>query len=215
MTQITYKYHPRVDEDDEDDEDRKLVSSFTKKRPYSVYDTTYSAQVTHLYLSEEIGAPEEYTDIIHKIYSASSSDVIHIHLNTPGGRLDTGVQLINAMHNSAARIVTILDAEAYSLGTLIFLAGDEMIVNDHCLMMFHNFKGGVVGKGNEQIAQLDATIKWFNALAKKIYVPFLTEEEFQRIVKGEDLWMQSVEIRRRLDKAYKDTDTPKKKVKSS
>jgi ATP-dependent protease ClpP protease subunit len=141
--------------------------------------------------------------MIHKISAATSADTIFVHLNTPGGQLDTGVQLINAMQNSPAKVVTILESLAYSLGTLIFLAGDEMIVNDHCLIMFHNFKGGVIGKGNELTSQLEATIKWFSALAKKIYIPFLTEDEFARITRGEDLWMQSAEIRKRLDRMIK------------
>jgi ATP-dependent protease ClpP protease subunit len=107
------------------------------------------------------------------------------------------------MNNSQARIVTVLDGMAYSLGTLIFLSGNEMVVNDNCMIMFHNFKGGLGGKGNELTSQLEATVKWFATLAKKIYIPFMSEEELARVLRGEDLWMQSSEIRRRLDKAIK------------
>jgi len=190
---------------DEDDESRKdPMPGLPKKKPYQHYEQQFSAQHVHFYLSEEIVDPEQYTDMIHRINIAGPNDVVFIHLNTPGGRLDTGIQLINAMQNSSAKIITVLESMAYSLGTLIFLAGDEMVVNDHCMMMFHNFKGGILGKGNELISQLDATVKWFTALSKKIYVPFLSEEEFERMLRGEDLWMQSPEIRRRLDKMIKE-----------
>jgi ATP-dependent Clp protease protease subunit len=141
--------------------------------------------------------------MIYRISAASAADTIFIHLNTPGGQLDTGVQIINAMQNSQGKIVTILEGMAYSLGTLIFLAGDEMVVNDHCMMMFHNFNSGLIGKGNELTSQLDATVKWFAALAKNIYIPFLSEPEFERIVRGEDLWMHSQEIRTRLENMVK------------
>lgn len=188
---------------DDDEDDLRIPLLGGKPKPYQHYEQTYSAAHVHFYLSKEIGEPEGYTDMIHRINSAGAADVIFIHLNTPGGQLDTGVQLINAMQNSQAKIVTVLESMAYSLGTLIFLAGDEMVVNDHCLIMFHNFKGGVVGKGNELTSQLEATVKWFSALAKKIYIPFMSEEEFARITRGEDLWMQSPEIRKRLDKMMK------------
>jgi ATP-dependent protease ClpP protease subunit len=79
------------------------------------------------------------------------------------------------------------------------------------MMMIHNFKGGLQGKGQELVAQLDATVKWFAAVSKKIYVPFLSEDEFERIIRGEDLWMQSPEIRKRLDKMMKILETDKAK----
>jgi ATP-dependent protease ClpP protease subunit len=149
--------------------------------------------------------------MIHRIAYANPGDVIYIHLNTHGGNLETGVQIINAMQNSQAQIVTVLESVAYSLGTLIFLAGDQMVVNDNCIMMFHNFRGGVIGKGNELTSQLEATVKWFSTLAKKIYVPFLTPEEFDRLLRGEDFWMQSQDIRKRLEKMVKNLQTESEK----
>lgn len=204
------------------DDEIKLNPLFEKKKAYKQFEQTFQFQHVHFYLSDEIGEPELYTEMIYRILMADANDVIYIHLNTTGGRLDTGVQLINAMQNSQARIVTVLDGMAYSLGTLIFLAGDDMIVNDHCIVMFHNFRGGIVGKGNEIISELEATVKWFSELAKQLYVPFLSEEEFNRILKGEDLWLRSAEVRKRLDnmvklatqKALEAANKPKRKRKT-
>lgn len=203
---FTYKYQNQRLDDEEDD----LRKKDPKKKAFEVYETTFTAQQVHFYLSDEIGEPKEYTDMIHRILVASPNDILFIHLNTPGGRLDTGVQIVNAMQNSQAKIITVLESMAFSLGTLIFLAGDEMIVNDHCMLMFHNFKGGILGKGQELAAQLEATMKWFSTLAKKIYIPFLTEEEFNRILRGEDIYMHSPEIRKRLDAMIKQLAQPKK-----
>lgn len=198
MNQYKYIYNARNDDGDEDEAPKGLM--MPPKKPYQHYEHTYTAQHIHFYLSEDVGSPELYTDMVHRIKVAGENDTVFIHLNTPGGRLDTGVQIINAMQTSDAKVVTILESEAFSLGTLIFLAGDELVVNDHCMIMFHNFKGGVVGKGHEQLAQLEATVKWFTELAREIYIPFLSEEEFERIIKGEDLWMHSDEIRDRIER---------------
>ena len=206
---FTYTYRPNRSGDD-DDEQQKQLPPHLRKKPFQQYEQQFTAQHVHFYLSEEIAEPDAYTDMIHRINAAAPVDVIFIHLNTPGGRLDTGIQIINAMQNSQAKVVTVLESMAYSLGTLIFLAGDEMVVNDHCMMMFHNFKGGILGKGQELVAQLEATVKWFEALAKKIYVPFLTEDEFNRILRGEDLWMHSPQIRKRLERMIKQLETDHK-----
>lgn len=201
----------RIINGDDDDESKAQVQIIQKKQPYKSFEQTYTAQQIHFYISDEIIEPEYYVEMIHKILTAGPNDVIFIHLNTPGGNLITGIQIINAMQNSQGKIITVLESTAYSLGTLIFLAGDEMVVHDHCMMMFHNFKSGIFGKGHEQIAELEATVKWFSNMAKKIYIPFLSEEEFDRILRGEDIWMHSPEIRKRLDRMIREIQEPKPK----
>lgn len=192
-----------------DDDDFQPLIPLISRKPYSLYEQTYQIKNTHIYISQEIGEPELYTDMIHTILMAGSGDTVYIHLNTPGGNLFTGVQLINAIQNSQAKIVTVLDGMCHSLGTLLFLSGTDLIVHDNSIMMFHTFSGGMLGKGHEITSQLDATVKWFSELAKQIYIPFLNTEEFNRILKGEDLWMRSAEIRKRLMSMSKDIKQPK------
>ena len=195
MTNLTpIRLHPNVAEENDQPENKK---------PYRYFETSQLSIVHHFYLSEAVGEPSEYVDMIHKIKMAGPNDVIYIYLNTPGGQLDTGIQIINAMQNTRAKVITVLESESHSLGTIIFLSGDEFIVNDDCLMMFHNYAGGTWGKGNEQVAQLDATIKWFNKLARDIYIPFLTEEELNQVINGKDMWMDSDEITKRLKNMVK------------
>lgn len=184
--------------DEEVEQQQGLTLFGMDKKPYKTFEEKFSASHVHYYISEAIGAADEYVDMIHRISIAGPADTIFFHLNTPGGQLDTGVQIINAIQNTQARVVMILEGMAYSLGTLLFLTGDEMVVNDHGMMMFHNFNGGVAGKGNEITLELEATNKWFATLAKQIYIPFLSEDEVQRLSRGEDMWMQSPEIRKRL-----------------
>lgn len=180
---------------------------------YYHYEQSIIRKVQHFYLSATITEPSNYVDMIHRIQTASPEDVIYIHLNTPGGHLDTGIQLVNAMQSTAAHVIASLEAEAHSLGTLIFLAADEFVVHDNCMMMFHNFSGAVFGKGHEQQAHLAATVKWFNTLARKLYIPFLTEDEFDRILKGEDIYIHSDDIRRRLERMVKKIQKDKKTTK--
>ena len=190
-------------------EDEPII---VERKPYTYFEQSIIHKVHHYYLSEAIGDPSEYTEMIHRIRSGMPNEVFHVHLNTPGGRLDTGVQIVNAMRASEAHIVSSLEAEAHSLGTLIFLAADEFLVHDNCIMMFHNYNGGVWGKGNEQEAQVVATIKWFSEIARDIYIPFLSEEEVDRILKGEDLWVHSPDIRKRLTKMVKQLEREAKEL---
>lgn len=188
---------------DDDGDDIEIEMKMQKMLPYQTYEALRQQRISTFYLNDAIVEPRLYTDMIHKIRIAQPQDIIYIHMNTPGGRLDTGVQIINAMKDSQARIVAVLDSKAYSLGTLIFLAADEFIVHDNCLFMIHNFSSATFGKGNEQQSELVATLAWFKKLAKKYYYPFLTHDEIDKVLNGQDIWMDSDEIKKRLNAMVK------------
>lgn len=194
---------------------RYAAENEEKVKMFSVFEQSVTSKYVCFYLNGVIEDPQNYAEMIHRIRMASANDVIEIHLNTPGGELDTGIQLINAMKSSAAHIITVLDSRAYSLGTLIFLSGDEYQVHDHCTMMFHNFSSQTYGKGNEQQSELDMLLKWFNKLMHRICHPFLSAEEIKRILKGEDIWLDTDEIRKRLNKIFPNTTAVKRLKKKS
>jgi ATP-dependent protease ClpP protease subunit len=166
--------------------------------PFKRYESQGLARQISFYLSGEIGEPIHYTDLLYTLRSASPTDLVLLHLNTPGGNFDTGLQIINNIAASDAHVLTVLEARAYSMGAMIFLAGDELIVHDTCQLMFHNYSSALFGKGNEQQAQVDAVSKWFGKVMRQVCRPFLTDEEVERILHGGDIWMDSDEIRRRL-----------------
>ncbi|OHX20301.1 Clp protease ClpP [Chromobacterium sphagni] len=176
---------------DADDDDKPVPL-------YRQYESQGTVRQISFYLSDEIGAAIHYTDLLYTLRTASATDIVFLHLNTPGGNFDTGLQIINNMTASQAHVVTILEARAYSMGALIFLAGDELIVHDTCQLMFHNYSSALIGKGNEQQAQVLASGKWFEKVMRHICRPFLTDEELDHILKGEDIWLDSDNIRRRL-----------------
>jgi ATP-dependent Clp protease protease subunit len=150
------------------------------------------------YLSGSIEESHYYTELFYTLRTATENDLIYLHLNTSGGDFDTGLQIINNMLASNAHVVTVLEAQAYSMGAFIFLAGDEMVVHDNCQLLFHIYSGVFAGKGNEQQAQGLALNNWFEKFTSRICQPFLSAGEIKSILKGSDQWMDSDEIRHRM-----------------
>ena len=179
-------------DDDEMDED---VVPF---RGLIRYERQIPVRQVSYYLCGELKEPECYTELFFTLRSASETDLIYLHLNSPGGDFNTGLQIINNIAASDARVVTILEARAYSMAALIFLSGDEMYVHDNCQLMFHTYSGIFSGKGNEQEAEVAAVGKWFGKVMRRICTPFLSDMEIDKILKGGDFWVDSDEIRRRL-----------------
>lgn len=194
---------------DKDDllEDIPSYQLIRQPKPFIVYEEIHTARDFHIYLTEAIGRPSDYTDLFHLLRTAYESDTIYIHLNTPGGALATGVQLINAIRQSDARVVTVIDGLVMSLGTLIFLSGDEFVVQPDSLIMLHNFSSVIDGPGHTMALELKANTEWFNHIARSIYIPFISEEEFERLIQGVDIWLMSDEITNRLQKVCASNET--------
>ena len=182
---------------------KDMVRSASESRelPYGLhyFPEPVTSTVHHFYITGEVGPAYFYTEMIHVIRSASKGDVVYLHLNTTGGQLDTGIQIINAMRESQAHVIASIEAQAFSLGSMIFLAADDYIVHDNSMMMIHNFSSGMAGKGNEQRLRLEAITTMFDEFVRPIYVPFITDVEYEDVIEGKDMWLHASEIKERLD----------------
>jgi ATP-dependent Clp protease, protease subunit len=162
------------------------------------YERRSEVRQISYYITGSIQQSHYYTELFYTLRTAPENDLIYLHLNTSGGDFDTGLQIINNMIASSARVITVLEARAYSMGAFIFLAGDELIVHDNCQLLFHIYTGVFAGKGNEQQAEVVALSSWFEKFMTRICQPFLSANEIKGILKGSDLWMDSDEIRHRM-----------------
>ena len=201
--------------------DEDMVAETTSFRGLIRYERQSPIRQISYYLCGEILEPQYYTNLFYTLRTATDTDLIYLHINSSGGDFNTGLQIINNVIASDARVVTVLEARAYSMAALIFLSGDDLIVHDNCQLMFHTYSGYFAGKGNEQQAEAVAVESWFEKAMARICVPFLSTSEIGRILKGSDLWMDSDEIAHRLtrirraqQKAKAPTKTGDKKSKT-
>ena len=162
------------------------------------YKQALQVSIHHFYIVDEIGEVGPFLDMINVLKTAEQHDTIFIYLNTPGGNLYTAIQIISAIRQSSATVVTSIEGMVASAGTLIFLSGQKHIVNQNCTFMIHNYSHGVWGKGNEVNLRVKHMEDYFKKLAKDMYSKFLTDEEIDEVVNGKDFWMESEEVLRRL-----------------
>ena len=158
----------------------------------------------HYYISGPIGDAEKYIDLIDLLYSRRDGDVVYIHLNTPGGSLDTTIQILNAIEACKGTVVTIADGSVASAGTLILLSGRNIVVNPFSYIMFHDGTERMGGKLNENLKQAQFVYKFAKQLFNDVYSPFLTRKEIEDVASGKDLWFTSEEMINRLKKLEKD-----------
>lgn len=170
------------------------------ERPQVPFYVQHAQQTTiRFYLSGEIESPDKYHQMFQVLHQATDRDQIIIHINSGGGQIDTTIQLISAIRESRGEVITIADGVVGSAATLIFLSGDVLMVNPHCLFMVHNMSGEAYGKAHEMESQIFADVKWFTRIATDLYDGFLTTVELKKMHKGEDFWFTSDEVIRRVE----------------
>lgn len=174
---------------------------------FSYYEQHVSTTNTHVYLSQNIGAPAAYIQLVQFFNARQQGDVVHLHFNCYGGRLDAGIQLLTAMQNCQAQIVGHLDSVAYSMAALMFLSCDAHYVSPYAKLMLHTYSGGGGGgKGPDQRAAQDAIEDTYARLVQNICVPFLSKREVKDMLENmRDMYFGYEEIVERM--------TPKEKAK--
>jgi ATP-dependent Clp protease protease subunit len=65
-------------------------------------------------------------------------DTINVHINSYGGEVAEGLAIYNTLKNHKATVRTYCDGFACSIASVIFMAGDERIMNEASLLMIHN-----------------------------------------------------------------------------
>lgn len=152
------------------------------------------------YLTNDIGGPELYIDMIQEIRMANPNDSIFVYINSEGGEVDSGIQIINAFQECNCDVVTVIEGRAYSIAAVIFLAGDIKVVQPNGSLMLHNYSAGAHGKGHELLHMVDGFTKYISKLFRSIIYPFLSEEEFTNMLSGRDYWLSGEDVMERLER---------------
>jgi len=160
-------------------------------------------KVSEFYLSGTITSPEDYIDWFNHIRNAGPNDIIYLRINCFGGDLYTAVQFIRVLQETQAHVVASVEGACMSAATMIFLQASEFEISGHSSFMFHNYSGGSFGKGGEMIDQLTYERAWSEDLLKNVYADFLTVKEINSILDGKDVWMDDIEVTKRLESKAK------------
>lgn len=126
-------------------------------------------------------------------------DTVIIRINSIGGRFDVAAQIINAIKECRGGVVGVIEQECASAATMIFLACNQWQVQPWGEMMIHNASYGAYGKAHEISARVRASDEALPEMFKEIYEGFLSEEEIENVIKGQDIYLTKEQILDRLD----------------
>jgi ATP-dependent protease ClpP protease subunit len=94
------------------------------------------------------------------------------------------------------RTVAFLDNNAYSMGALMFCMAKRRVIYPYSNIMFHNYSTGMAGKGGEIKSRIEhkerVLVEFFHSIV--VNNGFLTIEEFENMLIGQDYWMGAKEM---------------------
>lgn len=133
--------------------------------------------------------------------NALEVDAIDLRLNTPGGSVFEGNAIYNALKRHKAKITTYIDGLAASMGSIIALAGDRVIMADNAMYMIHNPWTIGSGDARELRKTADTLDKLRNAMLNDYQKKTGIAEEELITMLDEETWLTASEC---IDKGFAD-----------
>ncbi len=150
-----------------------------------------------MYVGDFMDSSKNLHPILEELSNSESSDLLEFIIHSSGGIVTQGKQLWNVINNKfKGRTTSTLDTKGFSMGAILFSMTDKRIVTEVSELMYHNYSGGTIGSGGEMTDKINHNNKTIQGFFHNIAVKtsFITEEEFNRMIDGKELWMDHVEL---------------------
>jgi len=165
---------------------------------------TYKKEPAHtkyrLFIDSFMEKERGLHEIFNELWNAGENDKLELRINSRGGLVNEGSQFYSVIKNKFyKRTTTILDSCGYSMGALTFCMGDKRIITPRSDLMFHDYSGGISGKGGEIKSRFKHSAKHLRDFFKDVILKngFLSKEEFKSMLIGQDFWMDAKELCKR------------------
>jgi ATP-dependent protease ClpP protease subunit len=131
----------------------RFARSIPQVRPDSLDKKWYNLaeiegmQTLHIY--DEIGYWGITASSLVKDLASLGGKELTVHMNTPGGEVFDGIAIYQALKNYTGNVTVIVDALAASIGSVIAMAGNKVVMAKNATMMIHEGHSVVAGNAAE------------------------------------------------------------------
>ena len=152
-----------------------------------------SSDIVDIYIFDEIGAfGLNAQSFIEEIKEFKNSP-INLHINCVGGDVFDGMAIYNILKKRTAETTVYIEGIAASMGSVIALAADKVVMAENSLFMIHNAWGGAMGESKELKKTANLLEKISNEIAdiyiKKTNLPYDKVKEMM----DEETWLNADE----------------------
>ena len=163
------------------------------------------------YITGGIEDTDDYLDLIDTLLTASEDDKYIIYIDSPGGMIAAGGLIASAIHHSRASVITIARGLCASAGALVHSSAKKgkALCTPFAVMMYHmssHWDGGystlVAERALNQVRYVNECL-----LNKAVDDGHITQDEFEAIQHGKDIFVPATKFERRIAGDSADDDT--------
>lgn len=132
------------------------------------------------------GAIEAAADVV-KTLNEATEDVTLV-INSPGGSVLEGLQVVNAIRNCKQKVTAKVEVMACSMGGVIALACNQLIMHKDDLLMLHNCMSCVEGN-KEDLANEIESMKAIDAVLHSIVTERAKDKTLDARIDSGEVWL--------------------------
>ena len=177
------------------EEKRRLIDKSKK-----LYEITPKHTNYRIFIGRFFELKRGLHTVFNELKNAREYDTLELIIDSNGGIVNEGMQFFNIMlEKFSDRTTAYLDNHGYSMGALLFCMANKRVIYPYSDIMFHNYSGGAIGKGGE----IKSRVKHRDRLLRKFFYDivveqgFLTKSEFEKMLIGQDYWMDTKQMCKR------------------
>lgn len=161
-----------------------------------------SNQEAEISLYGRIGLDNEGNGISAKAFVSelkqlgSSVTTINLHINSPGGSVWDGNAIFTALSAHPAKIHVHIDGAAFSMASIIAMAGDDISMASNALMMIHLPAMALAGTSSDFRRYADMLDKLTTTAVRAYASRTGLDEAMVRQLMTDETWMDATEARR-------------------
>jgi len=177
----------------------------SQTQPKIAIRTTSEAMTSkyEVMFDKAVESPAEHQEELYIMRQAREGDLVNMRINTDGGRMSTVSAVQGIVSKSDAHFHTILEGDASSAGSMIFLLGHTQEVYPLGSMYIHTCQSGMMGHAQEMGSYGKYIEEYSSNILDFVYEDFLTEEELKNVKTGGVIWLKAPEIEKRLEHRQK------------
>ncbi len=122
-------------------------------------------------------------------------DTVNVHINSCGGEVSEGLAIYNMLKNKGVKVVTYCDGFACSAASVVFMAGDERIMNEASLLMVHHPWTWMRGNAKDFRKKADDMDKIAQATIKAYMSKVSIDEKKLKELLDEESWISAEEAK--------------------
>jgi len=105
-------------------------------------------------------------DVINQINENKSANKLIVHIHSPGGDVNEGFAIHDALVSSGKEVITIIEGLCASIATVVALAGERRLMTENSEFMIHNPWAFGIGDSEDLKKQSEHLAKTENKLAE-------------------------------------------------